>query len=289
MVPASVEGPIGPGRSPARARDSPDPRARAQAVANATGRHELGAIDWESFIGRKALGWVAVVLIIFAGGFFLKYAFENRWIGPLGRVALAAVAGVGLIIGGRQSRRRGLPIAFQMLTAAGLVLLYAAVYAAFGFYHLLPRGTAPAFLLLIVAEGAVVALLADAPALGLMTILGGLLTPLLLHSETDQFVSLFLYLTALNVGAVLMLTLRHWPGIGTVALLGTHALFWSWYFEQYHPEKRAWALGFHIAVYVLYLGHGLLARRSGVARLAGRTWAAGCSMPASGSLRSTCC
>jgi len=79
----------------------------------------LRAIDWEWFIGRKALGWVAVVLIIFAGGFFLKYAFENRWIGPLGRVALAAVAGVGLIIGGRQSRRRGLPIAFQMLTAAG--------------------------------------------------------------------------------------------------------------------------------------------------------------------------
>jgi uncharacterized membrane protein len=144
-----------------------------------------------------------------------------------------------------------------MLTGAGVVLIYLAVYGAFGFYHLLPRGAASAFLLLIVAESAAMALLADAPALGLTAILGGLVTPLLLSSVSDQYVSLFLYLIALDIGAVLMITLRDWPVIGTVALLGSHALFWSWYHERFHPEKRAWALGFHAAVYVLYLVHGL--------------------------------
>lgn len=213
----------------------------------------FSGFDWEWFIGRRALGWVAVVLVIFAGGFFLKYAFENHWVGPLGRVAMAAVAGVALVAGGRQARRRGWNIYFQMLTAAGLVLFYLAVYGAFGFYHLLPRGTASAFLLLIITESAAIALLADAPALGLMAIVGGLLTPLLLHSETDQYIALFLYLVALDVGALLMVALRQWVAVGSVALLGTHAMFWSWYFEQYHPEKRAWALGFQLAVYGLFV------------------------------------
>src|SRR5690348_2911796 len=33
----------------------------------------------ETVIGQKWIGWVSVVLILFAAGFFLKYAFENRW------------------------------------------------------------------------------------------------------------------------------------------------------------------------------------------------------------------
>src|SRR5205807_209671 len=35
----------------------------------------------ESVIGEKWLGWLAILLIFCAAAFFLKYAFENRWIG----------------------------------------------------------------------------------------------------------------------------------------------------------------------------------------------------------------
>jgi len=40
----------------------------------------------EAVIGQKWVGWIAVLLIFCAAAFFLKYAFENRWIGELGRV-----------------------------------------------------------------------------------------------------------------------------------------------------------------------------------------------------------
>jgi hypothetical protein len=39
----------------------------------------------EAVIGQKWLGWVAILLIFCAAGFFLKYAFENRWIGGRSR------------------------------------------------------------------------------------------------------------------------------------------------------------------------------------------------------------
>ena len=61
----------------------------------------------ESIIGRRAVGWAAVCLILFAAAFFLKYAFDNRWIGELGRVAVGVAAGVSMTVFGFKYHRRG--------------------------------------------------------------------------------------------------------------------------------------------------------------------------------------
>ncbi len=36
------------------------------------------AESWETWIGRRGLGWIAVVLMLLATAFFLKQVFENR-------------------------------------------------------------------------------------------------------------------------------------------------------------------------------------------------------------------
>jgi len=46
------------------------------------------AENLETLVGGKWVGWVAICLIFGATAYFLKYAFENRWIGELGRVTL---------------------------------------------------------------------------------------------------------------------------------------------------------------------------------------------------------
>src|ERR1035438_9506414 len=51
----------------------------------------------ELVIGRRWIGLVAIALIVVATAFFLKYAFENRWIGELGRVTLGAAAGLTIV------------------------------------------------------------------------------------------------------------------------------------------------------------------------------------------------
>lgn len=222
-------------------------------------------IQWELLIGRRGLGWVAVVLLVFATAFFLRYAIENQWIGPLGRVAIGVAGGLALIVGGGSYHRRGWRVFSQMLTAAGVVVLYLSTYAAFGFYRLLPQEAAGVFLAIIVIESAALAVSYDSAAVALVAVLGGLATPVLMHSEHDRYVELFTYLAVLDLGVVLLALFRPWKAIGTVALVGTQALFWAWYTGNYHPEKLAWAIGFQAAVYVLFLTHSLalhlLARR----------------------------
>jgi uncharacterized membrane protein len=140
-----------------------------------------------------------------------------------------------------------------MLTSAGVVLLYLATFGAFGYYHLLPLERAAGFLIALVAETAALALLYEAPAIAVMAVVGGLLNPVLLHTDRDQYRSLFTYLAVLDAGVVALTLFRPWPAVATLGLACTQALFWAWYAEHYHPEKLPAALAFQLVVFGLFL------------------------------------
>jgi len=211
----------------------------------------FSAFELESLIGRRAIGWVAVILILFATAFFLKYAFDNRWIGELGRVSIGIAFGIAMSLVGLRYHQRGWRIFSQILTAGGIVLLYLSTYAAFGYYHLVGQKTAFSFLAILIAEVAALSLVYNAPAIAIMALIGGLLTPVLLHSDRDQYRSFFTYLVVLDAGALALL--KHWPGLSSIAYYGTQLLFWIWYDENYHHQKRGAVLIFQTAVFLLFL------------------------------------
>src|SRR5262249_26237927 len=123
--------PVAPAEPPpARRTVAAHPAERARVRTVLPVQPALDAARLEDWIRRHALGWVAVVLLLFATAFFLKYAFENQWIGEQGRVALGVAAGVALCLGGLVYHRKGWRLFSQMLTAGGVVLLYLAAYAA---------------------------------------------------------------------------------------------------------------------------------------------------------------
>jgi len=213
------------------------------------------AEEIESIIGRRWVGWTAVVLIIFATAFFLKYAFENRWIGELGRVAIGIAAGVMLVVYGFKYHRRGWRVFSQILTAAGIVLLYLSVYASFGYYHLATQRAAFIFLAILVAEAAGLSLVYEAPAIAVMALIGGFLAPILLRSDRDQYVSLFGYIAAIDIGALALL--RRWIGLGSLAFCGTQLLYWTWYDANYHPKKLFAVMVFQSGVFAIFLASQL--------------------------------
>jgi uncharacterized membrane protein len=258
---------------------APQPAAAAPAGTR-------GGTPLESVIGKHVLGWVAAVLLLFGTAFFLKYAYDNGWIGPLGQVALGLMFGLALIVAGWRYDRSGWRVFSQMLTGAGTVVLYLATYSAFGFYRLLPQQAAGAFLLVIVVESVLLAVLYEASILGLVAVIGGLITPLLMQSVHDEYQALFIYLALLNLGVLVLLTFRNWVATGTVAFLGTQGLYWLWHNQNYHPEKLPWAIGFQAVLFALFVGqavvvhvlHGRKASIEDLARLvliAGYWFAAG--------------
>jgi len=217
----------------------------------------------ETVIGRKWLGWVAIALICGATLFFLKYAFENRWIGELGRVIMGIVAGLAMVWAGYDRHRKQWRYFSQVLSGGGVIVLYLSIYGAFGYYHLISQPAAFVFLAIIVAQTHLLALAYNARSIVLVGIIGGFLTPVLLSSERDQYVVLFTYIFILNCGTFGVIIARAWPWIASLSYIGTQALFWIWYSEHYHPDKRVAALLFQFAVLALFVLTSLLTRWRG--------------------------
>src|SRR6185437_6123386 len=111
----------------------------------------INAQELESIIGRRWLGWAAVALILFGTAFFLKYAFDNRWIGELGRVTIGVIAGVALLALGFRYHRRKWGAFSHILTGGGITLLYLSAYASFGYYHLVTQKVAFVWLVILIA------------------------------------------------------------------------------------------------------------------------------------------
>jgi uncharacterized membrane protein len=229
---------------------TPPPPAAPQPTSPPIPR-SIQAEKIESVIGRRWIGWIAVALILFATAFFLKYAFDNRWIGELGRVTIGVFAGMTLTLLGLRYYHRGWRIFAQILTAGGVVLLYLSAYAAFGYYHLVTQKAAFTYLAILVAEAAGLALLYDAPGIAIMALIGGFLAPILMRSDRDQYGSLFGYIAALDIGALVLL--KPWPGLAPLAFGGTHLLFWLWYGEHYHPRKLIAVMIFQTGTFAIFL------------------------------------
>jgi uncharacterized membrane protein len=232
---------------------------RSQSATAETG--SASPVGWETFIGQKAFGWLAVILFLFSATFFLRYAYQNNWIGPVGRVSIGELVGAGLVIAGYRYLLNGWRRFSNMLMSTGIVVIYLATYSAFGFYNLLSQQHAGIFLAILILESMIVAVFCRSSAIGLVSVIGGLMTPLLMQADHDTYASFFMYLAALNFGVVVALCVQRWRAVGSVAFVGTQFLFWMWYNGNYHPEKFAWALGFQVVMFVLYFAQCLVVAR----------------------------
>ena len=248
--------------TPSRSRE-PHPVQSPSTILASSAQESNSPVGWETFIGQKAFGWVAAILFLFSATFFLRYAYQNNWIGPIGRVAIGELFGAGLVISGCRYLMKGWRRFSSMLMSTGIVVIYLATYSAFGFYQLLPQQHAGMFLAILVMESMLAAIFCRSSLIGMIAVVGGLMTPLLMQTDHDSYSSLFLYLLTLNIGVVAATSVQRWRAVASVAFSGTQLIYLAWYQGNYHPEKFAWALGFQLSLFAIYLIHSLIiARRS---------------------------
>jgi uncharacterized membrane protein len=214
--PAEVE-PVPP------APPAPAPVAAAQKRAGALQRLEQRrrSIDWERWIGVRGAAVVGGILLALAAIFFFVHAVSVGWITPPMRVAGGVGAGIACIAGGLRLRGRGYGWAPDALIGAGLVALYASVWAADKRYHMLSTAGSFPLMALVTALACGLALRLDSLLVVLLGLLGGFATPLLLASGQDRPLTLFGYVLLLDLGLVVIGRRRRWPSIGLLALLGT--------------------------------------------------------------------
>ncbi|MCY1643858.1 DUF2339 domain-containing protein [Methylorubrum sp. SL192] len=224
-VPAAVPPVPSPALPPA-----PPPRGAVPAVAPerpisapAPSIEERFGTRWTVWVGGLALAFGAVLLV--------RYSAERGLFGPGVRIAGAFALALSLVGLGEFLRRRLRgsepvppiwPDVPAMVTAAGTVGLFGAVYAAHALYGFIGPGLAFAGL---AATGlaAMVAALLHGPALAGIGLVGALATPLLVGGGGTSLWPLALYLPVVAGSAYAFAWLKGWRALAVAGALGAAA------------------------------------------------------------------
>ncbi|MBL8790885.1 MAG: DUF2339 domain-containing protein [Rhizobiales bacterium] len=197
-------------------------------AAAAAGPSASPPSDVEGALASRWFVWVGGVAIALGGLLFVKYAHDQGLIPPVLRVVIGLAAAAGLVLAGEWSRKRDIALAQgyvpAALSAAGLVIAFGVIYAAYALYDLLsPAVCFPA--LVAVGLGALWLSRRQGPLIAALGLLGAYAAPALVPSDHPSVIGFFAYLLVIVVASLYELRDRPWWWLGFSSLAG--AAVWS--------------------------------------------------------------
>jgi uncharacterized membrane protein len=245
---------------PPQSSPPPIPMAPPGAAIPAPVGGYAASADLESRIGSQLLNRIGIAALLIGVSYFLKFAFDNNWIGPAGRISIGLLSGIAVIAWSERFRERGYTIFSYSLNAVGVGVLYLSLWAAFQVYHLIPSGLAFVAMILVTASTAALAIRRDAELMAAIALTGGFITPLLLSTGQNHEFQLFIYTTLLTAASAAIVYFKHWERLLGISYFGTLLLYFGWYAEYYRPSEFAMTFAFATIFFLIFLAVPLLCK-----------------------------
>lgn len=221
----------------------------------------LSQVDWERWLGVRGAAVLGGVALALAGLFFFRYSIEHGLIPPWLRVVVGVLAGLAAIGGAEWSLRRRYAGTANALAGGGLVILYAAFWAAGVLYELIPLGAVFVLMVVVTVAGCVLSWRHASLVIAVIGLVGGFLTPVFASRGSDDPIGLFGYVLLLDVGMLLLARRMGWPLLGLLALAGTTAYQLLWIGGRMGPERVLLGLAI-LAVFGVLFALATPARRA---------------------------
>lgn len=203
----------------------------------------------DELLEGRWLSRLGMSIFLLGVAFFLKYSFENQWIGPIGRIILGIIAGAAFILSGDKQQKKGLALYGQTLTGGGIGILYLSVFGAFHLYHFLDQIPAFLVMVLITLTAVVLALRYSSITIIVLAMLGGFATPALLSTGVVREVPLFTYLAILSFGVLAVSSFKNWRPINLLAFLLTQIWIQGYFAGSYYKPEKLGILFFFTTLY----------------------------------------
>ena len=215
----------------------------------------------EMRFGATWLNRIGAIILLLAVSFFVKFSFDQGWLGPRTRVLMGACAGLLMIAGGEYSLLRKLRQFAVGLLGAGVAMLYVSAYSAHAFYNLIELDTAFTIYCGITLLGTLLAVHGRIQAVAILTLIGAFLTPVVLSTGRNAQVELLTYLLIVDAGFLVVGAFRRWDALRLLSWIGTLVMFLGWGFKFYEIDALTVTLGFIGAFYALYHAEALTSTR----------------------------
>jgi len=204
--------------------------------------------DLEKFIGENLVNKIGIAILVLAIGFFVKYAIDNNWVGPAGRVAIGILCG-GILVGIAHRLRKSYKAFSSVLVGGGIAIFYFTITLAFHQFHLFDQTASFIILIVITAFTVALSLLYDRQELAVIALVGGMSSPFMVSTGEANYNALFTYYIVLNTGLLIIAYFKSWRILNILAF-GLTAIVLAGVFYTL-PDKAAASVFVYVSI--LYL------------------------------------
>jgi uncharacterized membrane protein len=208
--------------------------------------------DLEKFIGENLANKIGIGILVLGIGFFVKYAIDQDWINPIGRVFIGILCG-GVLLGVAHKMRKTFIAFSSVLVGGGIAVLYLTIAIAFHEYHLFSQAAAFIMTLVITGFAVVLSLGYNRVELAIVAILGGFASPFMVSTGEGNYVVLFTYIFVLDVGMLVLAYYKKWNLVNIVSYVFTVLLFGIWLAGAYTGDALSKVWGAIIFATLFYL------------------------------------
>jgi len=206
----------------------PEPKPETVSAAIPSPQIRKADTDMEQTVGAKWTVWLGGGVLAFGTVLLARYSIEQGLLGPQVRIALGIGLGLLLCALGEWARRHSTRFSLSsfptadipaVLTAAGTIAMFAAIYAAYQLYGFFsPALTFVA--LAVVSLATMAAALLHGPMLAALGLVASFAVPFLIGAEQPNIAGLGGYSLAVGVAAFGVARLRVWRWLALIATAG---------------------------------------------------------------------
>lgn len=190
----------------------------------------------EVIVGQRVLLLVGITSVVFGLLFFLKYSFDQNWVGPYGRVALGYLTAALFLGLGNYFTRTFRPFGLSLI-GGGVASLYGSTFAAAQLYNLIPLPAAFLLMVGVTIFAGCLSVVYDSRWTAILGLAGGFVTPIALSSGGDHQLALMVYMLVLNGGILALAAFKEWRDLTALGFIGTWLLFTGWFATHYNDQK----------------------------------------------------
>lgn len=213
--------------------------------------HRPKGVTTEFAVATTWLIRAGVLILIIGIGFFLKYTSTNEAFGPLVRVSVASLTGLGILGGGIRLMKGRYELLGQGLAGAGFATFYFSFFTAHRL-EVLNTPMASALMILVTVAAGVVALRHHSLLIAVLGMAGGYLTPFMIESDAPSLVSLFSYVLLLGIGVFFMAWRKEWRILNYLSFAATSLITLKAVEEGFIAERFWQFMPFLVAFFVLF-------------------------------------
>jgi uncharacterized membrane protein len=228
-------------------------QAPLQASANvAEASNSTQEIKHSEESSGRMLGKLGIGAVLVGVAFFLKYAFDNNWIGPSGRVMVGVLLGIAFLVVGQILRKKYLRYS-DLIMGGGSAILYLSFFSAYSFYGLISAPTAGVLMLCVTALTLAISIVDATITLSVVGIVGAFVTPFLVGYHENNIFWIFSYLTLINLGVLGISFFKKWPHLNALTFVGNAINFLVWYGNFYNQTELGPTLMFCVISFLIFL------------------------------------